>query len=55
MVNRYSVLLKFLVNSNPHSVFKFEGKKNYCSYLVKCNERVVRHKIKSEQATDEQA
>ena len=26
MVNKYLVLLNFLVNSNSHSVFKFEGK-----------------------------
>ena len=26
MVNEYSVLLNLLVNSNSHSVFKFEGK-----------------------------
>jgi hypothetical protein len=25
MVNRYSVFLEFLENSNSHSVFKFEG------------------------------
>jgi len=27
MANRYSVLLKFLENSNSHSKFEFEGKK----------------------------
>jgi hypothetical protein len=26
MANRYSVLLKFLENSNSHSVLKFKGK-----------------------------
>jgi hypothetical protein len=26
MVNRYLVLLEFLVNLNSHSVFQFEGK-----------------------------
>jgi hypothetical protein len=26
MVNRYLVLLEFLVNSNSHFVFEFEGK-----------------------------
>jgi hypothetical protein len=26
MANRYSVILKFLVNSNSHSIFEFEGK-----------------------------
>jgi hypothetical protein len=28
MANRYSVLLKFLENSNSHLVFEFEGKIN---------------------------
>jgi hypothetical protein len=34
MANRYSVLLKFLENSNSHLIFEFEGKKKFRSYLV---------------------
>ncbi len=34
MANRYLIILKFLINLNSHSVFKFEGKFFYHSYLI---------------------
>ncbi len=34
MANKYSVLLKFLVNLNSHSVFKFEGKIKFSTCIA---------------------
>ncbi len=40
MANRYSVLLEFLENLNSNSIFEFEGKKNYRSYLAPSSQTV---------------
>ncbi len=34
MANKYSFLLKFLVNLNSHAVFKFEGKIKFIGLTV---------------------
>jgi hypothetical protein len=43
MVNKYSVLLEFLVNSNSHLVFKFKGKIKFIAvkYACKCHFTVI--------------